>query len=222
MEEDPVSLTEKRRTLRSVRWLILFIALATAGGWFLMPPATEPRTLFLHPDGQLSLGRRDGEKFPPSAISSWPLSEGQLVYDHFVLDAPPETPASKWFETIEQLANLGYASYQLRAAGEAMNFHIAVLMRITCSTRTEPQWIDIRRSPGEKPKLPQMFDVVVVADESTTCGEILAATRPHRVPGKSLWVTSTTLSFRRTQSEDAEHEPPKQSLVDRVRSLFRR
>jgi hypothetical protein len=222
MEEDPASLTEKRRTLRSVRWLILFIALATAVGWFLMPPATEPKTLFLHPDGQLSLGRRDGEKFAPSAISSWPSPQITLISDHFVLDAPPETPASKWGDTFEQLATLGYASYQLRSAGESMNFHIPTYAGTTYSTRSEPQWIDIRRSPGEKPKLPQMFDVVVIADESTTCGEILAATRPHRVPGKSLRVTSMTLELLRTQSEDAEHEPPKYSLVDRVRSIFRR
>ena len=225
MEEDPSSTKEKkRRTLLAVRWLILFIALATAVGWFLMPPSAEPRTLFLHPDGQLSLGRRDGQKFPPSAIASWPPADGHHMSDHFILDAPPETPAAQWVETLEQLASQGYASYQLRSAGEAMNFHVALMGPIIYSTRAEPQWVDLRSTGGERPKWPEMFDVVIMGDDSTTCGEILAAARPHRIPGTSLYVTSASgsLGYRRTQTEDRDHEPLKRSLAARVRGLFLR
>ena len=100
MEEDPASLTEKRRTLRAVRWLIVFIALATALAWFLKPSATEARTLFLHPDGRLSLGSRDGEKFPPSTIAAWGLRDSATLSVPFILDTRPETPVSKWTPSI--------------------------------------------------------------------------------------------------------------------------
>jgi hypothetical protein len=221
MEKDPSSVTEKRRTLRTVRWLILFIALATAVAWFFKPPATEARTLFLHPDGQLSLGSRDGEKFLPSAMEDWPMPDDPYAFEHFVLDSPPETPASEWGRTIEKLACLGYARYQLRAAGESMNFRLPGMRERDYTTRTEPEWIDIRRNGGEKPKVDEKFDVVILGDDSTTCGEILAVTRPHRIPGRSLFVTGKGLWFRRAQDEDRDHQPPKRSLAARVRSLFR-
>ena len=222
MEEDSASLTEKRRTLRAVRWLIVFIALATALAWFLKPSATEARTLFLHPDGQLSLGSRDGEKFPPSAMEDWPMPTDPYAFEHFVLDAPPETPASAWGRTIEKLASLGYAQHQLRSAGESMNFHLPGMRGRDYTTRPEPEWIDIRREGGDRLRVNEKFDVVILGDDSTTCGEILAATRPHRIPGKSLFVTGENLWFRRAQDEELDHVPRKQSLAARVRSLFGR
>jgi hypothetical protein len=220
MEEDPASVIEKRLTLRAVRWLLLLIALATALAWFLKPPATEARTLFLHPDGQLSLGSRDGAKFPPSAMEDWPMPANPYAFDHFVLDAPPETPASAWGRTIEKLACLGYAQHQLRSAGESMNFHLPGMRGRDYTTRIEPEWIDLRRDGGEMPRMREKFDVVILGDDSTTCGEILAATRQHRIPGRSLFVTGENLWFRRAQDEELAHEPSKQSLAARVRNLF--
>ena len=220
MEEDPPT-KGKGRALNSIGLLVLFLVVVTAISFALKPPPNEPGAVFLHPDGQLSLGRRDGKKFPPSAIESWPLTEGQAMSDHFVLDAPPETPASKWFETISQLASRGYASYQLRSADEAINFHIPDLRDTIYSTRTEPKWIDLRRGGGEKPKLRQMFDVVILVDDSVTCGEILAAIQQHRIPGTSLRLTNSTFEILRTKTEDFDHEPPKHSLADRIRSAFR-
>lgn len=222
MEANPPA-KGKGRTLKSIGLFVLFLTVVTAISFALKPLPSEPRAIFLHPDGQLSLGSRNGEKFAPSVIESWPLTEGQPMSNHIILDALPETPASKWFETICQLASRGYASYQLRSAGEVMNFHVAMMMQITYSTRTEPHWVDLRPTGGEKPELREMFDVVVIGDDATTCGQILAAARPHQTLGKSLLITSTTdsLGFRRAQTEDLDHEPSKLSLADRVKSLFR-
>jgi hypothetical protein len=228
MEEDPASLTEKRRTLRAVRWLILFIAVATALAWLLKPPATETRTLFLHPDGQLSLGSRDGEKFSPSTIAAWGLRDSATLSVPFILDTLPETPLSKWTPTIEHLATEGQFRYQLRAGGKSMNFHLPGGSPWDQSDRPEPQWIDLRRPTGDKPPLGQKFDVVVLADNSTTCDEVLTAAHPHQIPGTSLVVNSESLGLLRSKSEEKEHESssksskPPQGLADRIRTFFQR
>lgn len=226
MEEEPSSTTEKKRhTLRSLGWLILIIALASAAGWFLKPPPAEPKTLFLHPDGQLSLGSRGGAKFPPSAIAAWGLRDSPTLSNPFILDAPPETTLSKWAPAIEQLAVEGQFRYQLRAGGKSMNFHLPGGSPWDQSDRMEPQWIDLRRPTGAKPPRGQKFDVVILADSSTTCEETLTAARPHQIPGTSLVVDSESLVLLRSKGEDQAHKSsskPRQSLAGRIRAFFQR
>ncbi|MCW1923944.1 hypothetical protein OKA05_15360 [Luteolibacter arcticus] len=228
MEADPAIPAKKRRSLKPAGLLVLFIIVAMAVALALKPPATEPRTLFLHPDGLLSLGSREAAKFTAAEIEHWPRSdELQPGYQHFVLDAPAGTLLSAWSPTIEPLAGLGYPYYQLRVEGDSLNFHLPGMGSGHLTAGSTPVVVDLRRSGTPFTPQGENSDVVILIDRFATCDQVLEAARPHLRQGTSLTIgdetgslSSGTMFLFRTRSEDESFQPPKQSLAARLRGIL--
>lgn len=208
-----------------VGWLLGCLAVLLFVGFVMVRTARpEPRTLFLHPDGMLSLGDRNSEKFPPGRLPNWSAPDFLPAYDHIVLDAPQGTPLSAWNHTLEPLVSAGFGCFQLKMGSERLNFHIPLLDgNLHLTADGNPLLIDLRTDSSspyqQKASNP---DVVILIDPATTHGQLFDAARPHLKEGLSLVAESDPASIMiiRRRDEDAIHRPPKINLMNRIRIAF--
>ncbi|MEK7952304.1 hypothetical protein [Luteolibacter soli] len=220
MEEAPASATRKQRTLQSVCRLFLFAAIATTVAWVLKPPSNpEPLTLFLDHDGTFSYDRQGGEKLSSSEIKHWRTADHQAASGHLILDCFESTKVCEWDVVISELEKRGYVDFQLRIPNETMNFHLPVFYGRTYRTGATQQLIKLGES--RIPGINQEADVYVEIGKTTTCGELISATRKYRAAGTSMFIVGNSV-WARSSSEDQDHQPPKRSLADKLRGILPR
>lgn len=195
----------------------------------------DPR-FYVHPNGHVSMGGKDGPEVDPADISRrfetmrmWP---GRIV-----IESDPELPMKKLEPLISTLQGLDFHCYQLRSNGIALNCSGPYEGWGCCAVKTgnpNPEIIDLRAHGALEPSpalsnrgdLP-WGDVSVAADGDISCGELLSETKASQRKGVSMEIHVENLHLSRSEFEDVERPDypnpylPK-SIWSRVSDYLRR
>jgi len=193
-----------------------------------------PLELFLHEDGTVSEGERSGKRILPDQIDLSLFDQrNPFRSNKVILHAPRGTPLVGWNATFEALVITGLNSFELRLGQETLGFHLPALdgNRHLTQSGSPVELIDLRNDPGaDYEQATHNPDILVLADETTTVGQLLEATSPHRKEGVSLMVRGGGPSSNevievpmmiRRRDEEFPIPEPTHPLASRIRMAFR-
>lgn len=186
-------------------------------------------TIYHHSDGTFSLNQKNGPPISPADVLKY-LRQYE-TFGTIRLVAHSGTHLQDWFLMLDAGGASGAPWYQFEIEGLAYRFHLPSMMEIEDSLTPEIINLTDIEYPSTKDSHPRP-EVVIVADQLTTCREAIVAATPHTARGRSVAIAGEYLYLRHNKGEkflgsDAFKRRRSefwiqniQPVIDRVRSVF--
>lgn len=176
-------------------WILGFFVLP----WIYSVNHDASPTIYHHADGTFSLNQKNGPATSPSEVS-----KHLMRYEAFGtirLVGHSNTLLQDWWAMFDECAQAGAPWYQLEIDGLAYRFHLPLAL-LESEDSPAPEIINLTDAeyPGTKDSIP-LTEIAIVADEFTTCGEVISAAAPHTERGRSVAVVGKNLLLRHSKGE---------------------
>ncbi len=172
---------------------------ASVGSWIYSENHDEAPAIYHHFDGTFSLNQKNGPTTSPSEVSRYLMR--YEAFGTIRLVGHSNTLLQDWRSMFDECAQAGAPWYQFEIDGLVYRFHLPIALSES-EDSPAPEIINLTSAeyPDTKDSLP-LTEIAIVADEFTTCGELISAAAPHAERGKSVAVVGKNLLLRHSKGE---------------------